>query len=507
MSQTTESHNPQAPKSSMWQKVENDIWLLPKGMSFAKKRYRGLRFVKINRDDFIDLVSTSTNRLDAWLAGKGGGQWTHFIPYAPPRPLTNANGSPPAGSQFNTLAVSFGKGDNRNTSGWQCLVTSYYTPVSKTKLKYVSQVYFPRVNNELGDFVIKNGTVWRSPDDSDALQLPVPLQFERAVGSEHSRWPMDAPCLRPFEYAWNQGAQFVNLDGRTYLFFVGKCYHLKGSTKTLLAPHRCQGNCTKRYDTTWGDNEIEVHLSQAVWAADGNWRPREYEGKAKHSFWKRQDITNDTGEPNGRFILPFSDGNPNTEDRLFRRHLEGFRNVRFATLQRKGKTNLVIYGRKNLWGLEADQCPYVKAIYRIPPRGPKKWELVPESSGIYPPEEFFECKGAFFADVNADRLDDLIMPNRNGERKVFLNRGKASGKEGQSVWVDSPAYYLPKECRKLENCRFVDLDGDRDIDIFVKDGSIVYLNKRMNSTRQISPGQMTSFTDENGLQRHIVDLL
>jgi hypothetical protein len=484
----------------MWQEILDGRWRLPNGMSFEKKRDRGLRFTKIDRDDFIDLVSTSTDRLDAWLAGQGGGNWRHFPAYTPPRALTRANGLPPTGSQFNNLAVSFGKNDNRNTSGWQSLITSYYTAESLTRLSYHQQVYFPRVNNELGDFVVKDGSVWRAADSSPALNLPIPLQYEAPDDPQFARWPPGIPDLRPFEHAHNQGAQFVEIDGRNYLYFVGKCYIDKMTGKPLLAAHRCTGNRKFRYATFWDKREVDVYLAQAVWAAEPVWSPSRQANVREASFWKRLDLTK--GEPNGQFIIPWMDQDPATEDRLFRRHLEGFRNIRFATLQRTGKTNLVIHGRAIASGFEADRCPAAKAIYRIPPRGEKIWEWVPESSGIYPPDDFFECEGAFFADIDVDGLDDLVMPCRKGDLKVYLNCRDSNNK---GLWRACPGYFLPTVCRHSEKCRFVDLDGDQDVDIFVKDGARIFLNRK-NTLSQFQPQRMTSFTDEHGRQRAVDEL-
>jgi hypothetical protein len=476
-------YSPNAKRCSVWKEVVNNPrYRLPNNMSISA--YPGLRFMDINRDGEFDLVDVEHRRLDSWIWDRKEKRWQYFgDKYEPPRP--SVKGQCPTGSHFSGLVKRY-KNYKYDTVGFQSIITSYYQPTSDGKsLEYYSYVYFPRVFNGK---IPPAGVIWER-DEDPRLKLPVPLQYE---GKEP--WPRNQLGLASMERYNNQGAQIVNFTrggSRLNLFYIGLRYRDAVTGEILLAPHRDTGNWRERYETTWTNEgvtrRVKVDICQAFWTAT---REHWSESFSKPYFWNRRDLDS-TGSPNGLYILPWH------KDKNYHYHYESFRNVKFAYLD-KGKVFAIVQGRAIISGSPEKIRPAAKEIYHL--KG-AKWVLMEKDSGYYPPDDFFDAKNGIFVDINGNGRDDAIIP-LGSERRTYINMGKHI----KPRWRYCPAFDIPRGCNLTDgSSQLIDLNNDKALDIFVGRGRVVYINQ-VKSPSETRLTYMTSFTDENGKQRSVVEI-
>ncbi|MEM8812192.1 MAG: hypothetical protein AAGF59_06195 [Pseudomonadota bacterium] len=450
----------------------------------------GIEFMAINRDDFIDFVSSSDRRpLMAYLGQRGGGWRLHPL-YKTPRAHSKAGLQ--LGSRFTGVWKDFSKPfkRKRDTKGFSAILESFYQPDPadpQTRLQLRRRVHFPVVDANRGVIdVDEAGRSW-TVDANPALVPPIPFQFE-GFGA-FSTWPRGDNSLESAESARNQGALLLEYNGKPAVQFAGLCYRDAGTREVLLSEHRCTGNCQFRYQDTWGDRKVDVSLCQAVWlAASQRWVEGKYDPKTK-PFWIRRDFSEESGQVFPDFTLPWGDGNPATDDRFFRYHLEGMRNVRFISLL-EGQRHVLIAGKASLPTAPEDiRRPDARLILRLNPNT-DVWE--PSDERLLPPEAALDSPAMAFVDINGDGLDDIVA---NVDRKpvVFVNQAATVP---ERPWRLCPAYQLPRVCFEQNRCRFVALDGQPGNDILVDDGTIVFLNSAGASP--VRPGMLVGFPDADG---------
>lgn len=479
--------------SSMWREVRNDPrFLLPRGLTIENAP--GLRFMDLNRDKVLDIVQTRRGKLNAWVSKSANGGWIELGDRFAPRHPSLLQLDPPrlSGGHYNGLVKLFAK-STLNTFGFSSFLVSYYEPTEDRKsVQSTKFALFPNVPG--GKLKLQpGGDVW-TLETADPLQLPVPLQFEGAP------WPTDQPGVAAVERADNQGAQFVNFfsDGRPGLLYIGERYTdiLSGDVLPLATrDFRDTGNCNHWFQDVWENlgekRTVKVDLCQAVWVgAQRHWHelfPKQFPGQP---FWIRVDLHAD-GKPNGKFTLPA------LADRGYYEHYKGFRNIAFARLDRDPDRPLfmLVQANRSVGNGPRPPAPLARDLYVMENFS---WRKVERGDGFLPPSPFFERFKGIFMDVNGDRLDDAISAVGAMQRKTWINTGK------RLRWKDSPEYYLPRRCHlDVGSCRFLDLDGDGDQDLFVSDGRLVYLNQTLQRVSGITVGAMTHFTDGNGKVRSV----
>ncbi len=487
------------PRHGMWKRIQNDPrWILPDRLSIATSP--GLRFTKLNQDMHWDLVNTQDRKLNAWLWDPQENTWKNISSIYLPHRSSVKFTSPvrPTGSHYNGLVKTY-RDSHKNTYRFQSFVVSYYEPGPDLKqLAYTSYVCFPEVYGGILH-PDESGTIWDC-DSHPLLHLPVPLQYEGRP------WPRHLPGIATVERYDNQGAQFVDFtkNGRMNLLYIGLRYRDVATGKLLLADlavHRDTGNCTRLYRTTWEHlgkkREVQVEVCQGFWDTRETVWKEDYPLHHNKSFWRRKDLGPD-GKPTGRFVLPWH------PDPTYFHHLIGFRNLRFVRLDRDQNhaVHAVVYGRKGSGFDPEHTFPAAKDIYVLR-KGYWRWEHLPVSSGLYPPDEFFSGDTGQFADLNNDGMDDAIIgTGSDSSRRAWMN-----STDPQNRWKDVPAYHLPREV-DLKNGSAVlhDLDNDGDLDIILERGHIVYLNQTSEGSGTPS-FSMTWFTDENNRKKSVKSCL
>ncbi|MDQ1352622.1 MAG: hypothetical protein QG657_2928 [Acidobacteriota bacterium] len=487
-----------ANESSAWEPLENGNWILPDRMNI--RNYPGLRFMDLNKDSKLDLVDTEYRRMKSWLWDKTApGNWREYSTrYLPSLPTVKYSGpTRPTGSQYNGLVKKF-KIPNYNTIGYQSIITSYYKPSADGKrLEYFSFVDFPRVlNGKLNPDA--NGNCWVR-DEHPLLKLPAPLQYEG-----ESSWPTHLPGIAGVERGSNQGSQFVDLtcDGNINLFYIGLRYRDAATGEVLLsnegeAPFRDTRNCVQWYETEWSalgkTRRVIVDVCQACWKTRekfwAEWYPQAHPGK---NFWQRLDLDKNN-KPNGTFTLPWN----SNSNYLY--HYVGFRNIQFCKLHKIGSNYVfaVVQGRA------CPNCtppvPEAKDIYLLE-RGTFTWKKLDQKSGYYPPADFFDSFEGEFIDLNGDGLDDAVVAVGNN-RKAYINTGNPGRR-----WKKCPAFIPPRDCDlKNGGCQLLNLTKSKTMELFLESGKRIYVNK-VNPEAPGYPFYMTTFTDENGLQRQVEEI-
>jgi hypothetical protein len=322
---------------------------------------------------------------------------------------------------------------------------------------------------------------------------------------EGKPWPTNRPGIESIERSGGTGAQFVNFsnDGKLNLFYIGKRYRDAQTGEVLLtkpneSPFRDTKNCAFWYETTWSHlgktRKVKVDLCQAFWIArEKFWDERYPKYHPNRSFWKRMDL-NRNGTPNNKYTLPWQ------EDSGKYFHYHKFRHIKFVRLNKYFPNHVfaVIHGRG--CATCTPKVPAIKEIYLLVP-GIWKWRKLEPHSDYYPPEEFFSRYNGIFADITGDGIDDAIIASGN-HRKTYINTG-IYGKR----WLDSPRHYLPRAC-DLGNgsCQLIDLDNDQYPDLFIGNGSKVYLNHHQSGKPSIRYGYMSAFTDREGKQISVLEL-
>ncbi|MEI9921756.1 MAG: VCBS repeat-containing protein [Bacteroidota bacterium] len=98
-------------------------------------------------------------------------------------------------------------------------------------------------------------------------------------------------------------------------------------------------------------------------------------------------------------------------------------------------------------------------------------------------------------DVNGDKLDDIFICGGQGQPGTVIIQTK----KGQFVQIPQPAFEVDKECE--ETCSaFLDVDGDKDLDLLIGSGGEEFLDKRLLLRLYINNGRGT-FTRAEGLKR------
>ena len=484
----------EGPTSSLWQQDGTDddpsSFLLPDGLNV--RVHQGIEFMRINKDDPIDLVSTSDRKPGAWLGTKGQGWVPHPI-YKLERDHIKAGRR--LGSRFSGIWKDYEKPfkRKRDTSGFSSVIESFYIPDPDDpdgRLAYQSRILFPVVNANEGKIdQDEYGRTW-DIDTSPALTLPVPLQYEGRA--PFGSWPrLNEPTLKSLEHARNQGALLTEYQGMPAIQYAGLCYEDSETDAPLLAPHRCTGNCQPRYEEAWGSRSVKVSLCQAVWVAKSrSWAPDQVD-QSESSFWHRVDLVPDQSKPTGTHILPWDDNKAETNDELYRYHLEGFRNVRFLSLTRDGRHALV-FGKERIFPTaEQISRPKARVLLRFD-RIRKRWVFLKDPS-LLPPDDLLDHRSLFFLDMDDDGKDDLIV-RKEGKMQVFRNQ---IGKGLPDSWRLCPTLQLPDHCSDFRACQFANLEPDSDPDLVVRDGSVIFNNLSRNDQGFDKP-VLTSFPDSAG---------
>ncbi len=282
--------------------------------------------------------------------------------------------------------------------------------------------------------------------------------------------------MKSTERPRDQGAQLLHLgrDGETHLVWIGLLYRDAATGENLVpeARHRRPENCVPRYRTRWDRREVAVELCQAVWRSRlPAWSDHYGDLHGDKPFWERVDLGAD-GRPDGRWSFPTA-GDP---ARLW--HFEAFRSLRFARLDPFGDATLfafVLGEAQESHQVEVDH-PAVREVYAFIPED-EVWQSVDLYDEVVPPRAFLDSfhrrrfRGRF-ADLDGNGLDDAVVAIGRDTRRVWLNTGE------DPRWLEAPAYELPRECDLSDGgCQLTDLDLDGDLDLFLGDGCLVFINE------------------------------